>query len=334
MTMRPDGPSTEERLNALHARLVDAVADLVHSENWARMLAVAARFPTYSPSNVLLIAAQRPDATQVAGIRTWNALGRHVTKGQHGIAILAPCVYRSDDAEEQPNDSSTSPLDASGAPRRAAGLPRTALHGFRVVHVFDVSQTEGQPVPDLPPRLLTGEAPAGLWEQLGQVAANDGYELHRQACPPGVNGWTAPDQRLIVVATGLEPAQAVKTLTHELAHIRSNHAGRFPEYATDRACRGVAEVEAESVAYVVASHLGMAVDDYSVPYVAGWATDLDVLRHHMSTVVTVAQGLVTDIDRATSPVGIATASLTSRMPTAEVEHSGPRVATAPWSAAW
>jgi hypothetical protein len=88
-------PSTEEKLTALHAQLVDAVAELVHSEKWAQMLAVAATFTTYSPSNVLLIAAQRPDATQVAGIRTWNSLGRRVLKGEHGIAILAPCVYRT-----------------------------------------------------------------------------------------------------------------------------------------------------------------------------------------------------------------------------------------------
>lgn len=283
---------------------------------------------------MLLIAAQRPDATQVAGIRTWNSLGRHVTKGQHGIAILAPCVYRSEDPEEQPSDSPTSPLDATGAARRAAGLPRTALRGFRVVHVFDVSQTEGRPVPEAAPRLLTGEAPAGLWEQLGQVAANDGYELRRQQCPPGVNGWTAPVQHVIVVATGLEPAQAVKMLTHELAHVRANHAGRFPQYATDHACRGAAEVEAESVAYVVASHLGMPVDEYSVPYVAGWADDLDMLRHHMSTVVTVAQGLITDVDRTQSLGQSATAQQTSRVPTSDVQHAGARVATPSWSASW
>ena len=83
-------PSTEEKLTALHTQLVDAVAELRQSDNWAQMLAVAARFTTYSPSNVLLIAVQRPDATQVAGIRTWNSLGRHVVKGEHGIAILAP----------------------------------------------------------------------------------------------------------------------------------------------------------------------------------------------------------------------------------------------------
>lgn len=331
--MRPQAPSTDDKLNALHARLVDAVADLVHSENWARMLTVAARFPTYSPSNVLLIAAQRPDASQVAGIRTWNSLGRRVTKGEHGIAILAPCVYRSEEADRQPQGASAQDGDTS--PAGDAGLPRTALRGFRVVHVFDVSQTEGPPLPDVTPRLLTGQAPVGLWDQLSQLAADDGYELRRDDCPPGVNGWTAPGEHVIVVAHGLEPAQAVKTLTHELAHVRANHADRFPRYAVDRRCHGEAEVEAESVAYVVASHLGMQVDAYSVPYIAGWADDLDVLRHHMSTTVTIAQGLITDIRRVASAGDRMPVSTTSWAVQRDLHHPVPRSAgPEPWSASW
>lgn len=292
--MRPPGtPSTEEKLLALHTQLVDAVADLVHSEKWAQMLAVAARFTEYSPSNVLLIAAQRPDATRVAGIRTWNGLGRRVTKGEHGIAILAPCVYRTDDQTAEDRHQAR--------PERAASPgdempPQRELHGFRVVHVFDVTQTEGRPLPDVRPELLTGDAPAGIWDQLVALTANAGYQLERQKCPEGINGWTAPQDKIVVVEEALEPAQAAKTLAHELGHIRANHVGRFPDYAVDHACRGAAEVEAESIAYVITSHLGMNPDAYSVPYVAGWAEDLDVLRHHMSTVVTVARCVLSDLD--------------------------------------
>jgi len=86
MSTRPR-PATEDKLEALHYQLIEAVADLATSEGWRRMLAIAARLHDYSPSNILLIGAQRPDATRVAGIRTWNALGRHVNKGEHGIAI-------------------------------------------------------------------------------------------------------------------------------------------------------------------------------------------------------------------------------------------------------
>jgi antirestriction protein ArdC len=244
---------------------------------------------------VLLIAAQRPDATRVAGIRTWNGLNRHVRKGEHGIAILAPCVYRSrkDDAPDADRQKATAPTD----PGDAEPMPRRELQGFRVVHVFDVTQTDGTPLPDVQPQQLAGQAPTAVWEGLVGLTTDAGYRLERRSCPTGVNGWTAPEDRLVVLADDLAPAQATKTLAHELGHIRANHAGRFPDYGVDRTCRGAAEVEAESVAYVVTTHLGMETAAYSVPYIAGWADDIDVLRHHMSTVVTVAQGLLGELER-------------------------------------
>lgn len=288
-------PSTEERLTALHGQLVDAVAELVHSDKWAQMLTVAARFTTYSPSNVLLIAVQRPDATQVAGIRTWNGLGRHVTKGEHGIAILAPCLYRTEEEAAADTDrAKAAELADEGA------IPRRELRGFRVVHVFDISQTDGAPLPDAAPQLLTGDAPLEVWDGLVGLTLNAGYRLERRTCHAGINGWTAPEERVVVVDRNLEPAQAVKTLAHELGHIRANHAGRFPNYATDRVCHGAAEIEAESIAYVVTSHLGMKPAAYSVPYVAGWAEDLGVLRHHMSTAVTAAQWILGDLERTST----------------------------------
>ncbi|OJV61005.1 MAG: hypothetical protein BGO38_09875 [Cellulomonas sp. 73-145] len=176
-------------------------------------------------------------------------------------------------------------------------MPRRELQGFRVVHVFDVTQTDGAPLPDVQPQLLAGQAPREVWDGLVALTTSAGYRLERRTCPTGVNGWTAPEDGLVVVADDLEPAQATKTLAHELGHIRANHAGRFPDYGIDRTCRGAAEVEAESIAYIVTSHLGMDPTAYSVPYIAGWADDLDVLRHHMSTVVTVAQGLLEGLDQ-------------------------------------
>jgi len=291
--MRANTPSTEEKLTALHTQLVEAVAELRSSDKWAQMLAVAARFTTYSPSNVLLIAVQRPDATQVAGIRTWNSLGRHVNKGEHGIAILAPCLYRTADEPAAAADGAPAADSADGGP-----MPRRELRGFRVVHVFDVTQTDGTPLPDAAPQLLTGDAPRDVWDGLVGLTLQAGYRLDRRTCPAGVNGWTAPEEKVVVVDKNLEAAQATKTLAHELGHISANHYGRFPDYAIDRVCRGAAEVEAESIAYIVTSHLGMNPAAYSVPYVAGWADDLDVLRHHMSTVVTASQWILGDLGQA------------------------------------
>lgn len=245
---------------------------------------------------MLLIAAQRPDATRVAGIRTWNGLNRHVRKGEHGIAILAPCVYRSRD--EDPPDADRQKVTAPTGRGDGQPMPRRELQGFRVVHVFDVTQTDGAPLPDVHPQQLAGQAPTEVWDGLVSLTTDAGYRLERRNCPTGVNGWTAPDDRLVVLAEDLAPAQATKTLAHELGHIRANHASRFPDYRIDRTCRGAAEVEAESIAYIVTTHLGMETAAYSVPYIAGWADDLDALRHHMSTVVTVAQGLLRELERA------------------------------------
>ena len=148
--------SQEDKLEALHAKLVEAVADLATSEGWARMLAAAARFHDYSPSNILLICAQRPDATRVAGIRTWNSLGRRVNKGEHGIAILAPCIYRATPGEPATTDhraeSAPATPDLPEPTTKTDGAIRQ-LRGFKVVHVFDVSQTDGAPLPDVEPKI-------------------------------------------------------------------------------------------------------------------------------------------------------------------------------------
>jgi len=102
MTIESPRRDSTDRLAAIHAQLTRAVEDLAGSDAWRKMLAVAARFPTYSPSNVLLIALQRPDATRVAGLRMWNSMGRRVLKGEKGIAILAPCLYRGNDTDSTP----------------------------------------------------------------------------------------------------------------------------------------------------------------------------------------------------------------------------------------
>jgi len=198
---REDWPSTDDRLEALHYQLIEAVADLATSEAWMRMLRVAARFRDYSPSNVLLIAAQRPDATRVGGIRTWNSLGRHVLKGEHGIAILAPCVYRTRDDDAGPREGVADVAAPGNEPQTSARAPqgdedaaaKQVLRGFKVVHVFDVTQTDGNPLPDIQPRLLTGDAPQQLWDHLAALVVSDGYRLERGPCG-GANGYTVPRQ--------------------------------------------------------------------------------------------------------------------------------------------
>jgi len=252
-------PTQTERLRRAHQRLTDAVAALTTSEGWQRMLTVAARFHHYSPHNVLLIGVQRPDATHVAGYRTWQSLGRQVRKGERGIAIIAPDTSRTD-TRTTDGATSESPAELIGDDGKRV------LRGYRVTHVFDISQTEGEPLPAVGPQLLTGGAPAGLWDALAGQLSAAGFALRDGDCAPA-NGVTDFLARTVTVCDDLPPAQRVKTLAHELAHVLLHDPAVRPAELD----RGRAEVEAESVAYLVAHAHGLDSNDYTAPYVAGWA---------------------------------------------------------------
>ena len=284
-----DVTGREDPLAKIHEQLTTAVAELARSDAWLRMLRVAARFPRYSPSNVLLIAVQRSEATNVAGLRVWNSLGRRVRKGEKGIGILAPCLYKGQQDMELPQQSALRPDDAT------AEIGQRMLRGFRVVHVFDVSQTDGEPLPELAPSLLRGPAPQRLLESLASLVERDSYSLERGDCG-GANGFTRFDERLIRIRDDVEPAQAAKTLAHEVGHVRAEHETRFmDQYRQSGACRGVVEVEAESIAFLVAASAGLDSSDYTVPYVAGWAGgNVELLKGTASRVLTVSRGIVDD----------------------------------------
>lgn len=289
-------PEPADRLGIAHERLVSAVEELTTGEAWSRMLAVAARFPSYSPNNVLLIGVQRPDATRVCGIRGWNALGRRVRKGEKGIAILAPCLYRA-----KPGEAPAS-VDrrAADVRERSEGACREAarqLRGFRVVHVFDVAQTDGEPLPDCGPQPLAGDAPRQLTSRLVEGIQADGYAVERGPCMSGANGVTDFTARTVRVRDDVSDAQVAKTFAHELGHIRADHEPRFlADYRSSLGCRAQAEVEAESIAFLVTHAAGLDTDAYSVPYLAGWSGgDVAVLRDAVTRAIGTARGIVTDL---------------------------------------
>ena len=154
----------------------------------------------------------------MAGYQAWKALGRQVNKGEHGIQILAPVLRRTDPA--QSNDE----LEPAPGPSGTTGRHIT---GFRIAHVFDTAQTTGEPPPTQPQaRLPSGEAPPGLWDALADLIAADGYRLQRGPCG-GANGITDPLRRVVRVRADIDDAQAVKTLAHELGHVRL-HAATLP----------------------------------------------------------------------------------------------------------
>ncbi len=290
----------QDKLAALHEQISDGVAALVESDGWQAMLDTAAKFHSYSLGNLLLIGAQAPQATRVAGFRTWQSVGRQVRKGERGIAILAPCTYRPKTADRAepagPAGQEPATTCSGGAAPDAGGKQ---VRGFRAVHVFDVVQTEGDALPDVAPTLLVGQAPAGLWDDLAGQVAGHGYALERGDCG-GANGYTDPTRRVVRIRDDIDDAHAVKTLAHELGHLECGHVADLPTYLT---CRGRCEVEAESVAYVVAAAHGLDASGYTFAYVAGWAKgDLSHVRQAAETVTKAARTILghcsADIDTA------------------------------------
>jgi antirestriction protein ArdC len=290
----------QDKLAVLHEQISNGVAALVESQGWRAMLDTAAKFHSYSLGNLLLIGGQAPQATRVAGFRTWQSLGRQVRKGERGIAILAPCTYRPKAADRAEPAGSAGQEPATSGGGAAPDDGGKQVRGFRVVHVFALHQTEGAPLPDVAPSLLVGQAPAGLWDALEGQVLGHGYTVHR-GDTGRANGWTDPTSHTVRVSSDVDDAQAVKTLLHELAHIEAGHVGDLPTYAT---CRGRCEVEAESIAYVVATAQGMHASGYSFAYVAGWAgPDLSIVRQAADTVTQTARRILTPLDTAATAAG-------------------------------
>lgn len=280
-----------EKVAALQEQLAGAVEDLTRSDAWMAMLAAAARFHSYSVNNLLLIGMQAPTATRVAGFTTWKKLGRTVRKGEKGIAILAPCTYKTQPAEQVEDTAAVDAgeRDQATEPTATAAGGRRQLRGFKVVYVFDIAQTDGEPLPDAAPQLLAGQAPAGLWESLAAHVAELGYTLRREDCAPA-NGRTHRTRRVVEIRPDLDDAQAVKTLAHELAHIVLGHTAPDYPYVQQRE---VSEVAAESVAFVLCQAAGMDTTGYSAPYLAHWADgDTATVTATAAAVVATASALI------------------------------------------
>ena len=261
----------EEKLVALQVRLSEQVQAITTGGQWAAWLRTAGRFHSYSWGNTMLIQSQKPEATKVAGYKTWAQVGRQVRKGETGIAILAPVVRRAAPEESEATKSAIAkPEQASTEPN--SDRPVRRVVAFLPVHVFDISQTDGEPLAEPPrPQLTRGQAPEGLWEALAARVKGAGFDLSSSALhgPNGPDGVTNFLRRTVTVRDDFDDAHLATTLAHELAHVLMHDPTRFVDAQTS-GCRGDAEVEAESVAYLVSSVHGIDADDYSFPYVAGW----------------------------------------------------------------
>lgn len=242
----------------LVSKLEAGVKEVTTSDGWRQYLELQSRVHSYSLGNTLLIMMQRPDATMVGGFHFWLSVGRHVRKGEHGIRILAPIVTR----KPATNDGNDNTGDGDSEER--------LVRGFRTVTVFDISQTDGDPLPDHPCQKLTTDSERGQWlfSKLLDIANTDGIAVRTDAEDLGAaNGAYYPSAHTIAIAVGLSVDQKAKTLCHELAH-------SILHRQTDKP-RAEQEAEAEGTAFVVAAWAGLDTSAYSLGYVAEWASHKD-----------------------------------------------------------
>ena len=270
-------PSTRDKAKELRKRIDDsldtlakAVDDVRASETFRRYLEIQARFHRYSWHNSLLILTQRPDATRVAGFKTWQKLGRHVCKGERGIMIFAPRPYHK---EVENGNGETDTID---------GIY------FRPVHVFDVAQTDGADLPTIDVPTIDTVAD-DLLGKLHTVATERGIAVTFQTIETGAFGVSKGGT--IDVDNQHATGQQAKTLAHELAHEALHKADR-----PDGMTRNIAELEAESVAYVVCTHFSLDVEVRSSRYIALWDGDSKALRASLERIAKTARDIIDDVE--------------------------------------
>ena len=294
-----NGKNNAERMKEITDRLEAGIQALFESEQYKAYLTAMSKFHNYSFNNTLLIAMQKPDASLVAGFGKWrDDFERHVKKGEKGIKILAPSPYKVKKQMEKIDPSTQKPvIGADGKPvteEREIEIP-----AFRVVTVFDVSQTEGKEIPGIAVSELTGSVEQ-YQDFFAALEKASPVPIAFENIEGGAHGYYHLEEKRIAIDEGMSELQTLKTAIHEIAHAKL-HAIDKDAPATEQAVRPdhrTREVQAESVAYAVCQHYGLDTSDYSFGYVAGWSSgrELSELKASLETIRKAANELITDID--------------------------------------
>lgn len=286
---------TEERLAELTERLERGIRELYDSGQYAAYLSAMSKFHHYSFANALLILLQCPTASRVAGFHTWKKeFGRQVKRGEKGIQILAPCpAQRFQEVPVQNPDTGQPLQNPDGTPKTETRLVPTTR--FKIVYVFDISQTEGRALPALSVSELTGDV-ENFQAMYDGLAADSPVPVTEGFVPGEAKGYYSPSEGRIVLRHGMSQMQTLKTLVHEIAHAKLHDPEKIsPE---ERKAREEKEVEAESVAYVVCQYFGIDTSDYSFGYVAGWSRgkELAELKASLDTIHSTAGEIISALE--------------------------------------
>ena len=287
-----------QQVKEITDKLEQGIKELFESERFKEYLRTMSKFYNYSFNNTLLIAMQKPDATLIAGYTSWQRnFDRQVMKGEKGIKILAPAPYKAQVEMEKIDPKTQRPmLDSDGKPvTETVEVMRPA---FKVVSVFDVSQTDGKELPDIMVGELTGsvEQYEDFWRILKEISP---VPVGLENIEGGAHGYYHLTEKRIAIDDGMSEMQTIKTLIHEIAHAKLHAIDPdvkvSPEEKKDRHTK---EVEAEAVAYTVCQRYGLETSDYSFGYIASWSSDKETkeLKGSLETIRSTAADMIESID--------------------------------------
>ena len=291
-----DNNTEKQRVQELTNKLEQGLQDLFNSDSYRNYLSTMSKFHNYSFNNTLLIAMQKPDATLVAGYKAWQKnFERHVNKGEKAIRILAPAPYKIKE-ERDKIDPVTQELllDKDGNPQKEE--VEITIPAFRAVSVFDLSQTDGKPIPELAAKELLSDV-EGYQDMIRAVEAISPVPIELEEIAGDSKGYYDREAKRIAVQENMSESQTLKTMIHEVAHSKL-HSKEVEQDEQMRKDRNTKEVEAESIAYTVCQHFGVDTSDYSFGYIAGWSSGRDTkeLRASMDTIRRTASELITGIE--------------------------------------
>ena len=288
-----------EKLKEITDRLEQGIMELFDSERYKEYLRVMSKFHNYSFNNTLLIAMQKPDASLIAGFTAWkNQFQRNVKKGEKGIKIIAPSPFKIKQETEKIDPQTQKPvIGRDGKP--VTEEKEITIPAYKVVSVFDVSQTEGKELPDIAVDALTGDV-----EQYSDFFAalekTSPVPIGFEKIEGGAHGYYHLEDKRIALDEGMSELQTLKTAIHEIVHAKLHDIdlNAPKDEQQPRVDRRTREVEAESVAYTVCQHYGLDTSDYSFGYVAGWSSgrELAELKSSLETIRSAAADIINSID--------------------------------------
>lgn len=296
--------SYKDQIKEITAGIEKGILELFESDRYRNYLTTMSRFHRYSLNNVMLIHAQRPDATLVAGYNRWkNSFGRHVKKGERGIQILAPTPYKIKvDKEKLDPDTNLPMIDSEGNP--ITEEKEITIPMYKIVRVFDVSQTDGKPLPQLSFD-LTGDV-AQYEVFLEALRRTSQVPIEIKPMESSMDGYFSLTEQAIFIREGMSQVQTVSAIVHEMAHSRLHNYEKMTELADDGETvlapaekdRNTEEVEAESVSYAVCQYFGIETKDNSFGYIASWSQgkELKELRASLETINKTSSALITSIE--------------------------------------